>query len=194
MHADTPVSLPESDRGLALIRWTALGFDELRRRDLLSHKCQFELVEGLILHREDWSPRHDRVVAELARRLEPAAAGHKASVAVDEELRLDELDSVVSPDIILLRRNRPPRLVVEVSHTAPRLDARKKQLLYAKAGIDEYWHIELDWCVWRTHASPHRTGYGMQASGPSDHATITRLEGFEDLTLDELLAAADARA
>jgi hypothetical protein len=191
MHDDEPIDLPDPERGLRMIRWNARGFDELRRRELLSRECEFELVEGLILHREWGSRRHDRVRDEVARRLE--AIGEYA-VAIDQELRLDDLDSVLIPDISVLAAVGPPRLIVEISDTAPRLDALEKERLYARAGVEEYWHIELDWMVWRTHSRPHADGYGCCASGPSDRSTLTDLDGFDEISLDELLAAADVAA
>lgn len=192
MHDSDPIVLPEIDNGLRLIRWTARGFDELRRRELLSPKAEFELVEGMILHREFPSQTHERVVAELARRLNDVPRGRGSKVRVSEEWRLEEIDTVLFPDIALTGRTGPPRLIVEVSDTAPRLDALEKERLYARAGVEEYWHIELAWNVWRTHDSPHHDGYGMRASGPSYRPTLTRLEGFEETTLDELVAAANA--
>lgn len=42
-----PISLPDYDRGLFLIHWKARGFDEMRRLGLISHKAEFELVEGM---------------------------------------------------------------------------------------------------------------------------------------------------
>jgi hypothetical protein len=193
MHTTDPIVLPDADSGLQLIRWNAQGFDELRRRGLLHHDCEFELVEGLLLHREPRFDRHERVVAEVARRLEPCCP-IGWTVGVDEELRLDDLDSVVSPDVALLSPSAPPRLVVEVSHSAPRLEGMEKERLYARAGVEEYWHIDLAWNVWRAHARPHADGFGYRASGPSDRPSLVGIEGFEPLSLDELLAAADERA
>src|SRR4051794_14719644 len=107
MHAPDTISLPDIDNGLHLIRWKARGFDEMRRIGLISHKAEFELVEGMILEREFSSPRHERVVAELARRLKAALRGAPWTVRVDKELRLEAFDSVVSPDISVGGRTGP---------------------------------------------------------------------------------------
>lgn len=187
MHSPDVLILPDAENGLPMIRWKVLGFHELRRQALLSHKCEFELIEGLILHRESWSAAHDPVVAELADRLREADIGE---VRTDEELSLDDLDSVVSPDIAVGDGLPLPNLVVEVTHSAPRVELHEKQKLYARAGIEHYWHVDLADRVWRTHSLPDRCGYRSRASGPAYRETHTMLDGFADCSLDEVLAAA----
>ncbi len=193
MHGSDPVSLPDVDHGLHLVRWKVSGFDEMRRLELLDRKAQFELVDGLILHRDAGSPRHDRVVAELTRRLETAYRS-SADVAVAEEVRFDDLDAVVVPDVVVRSGSAPPSLIVEVTDEAPRLEAQEKARLYARAGVEEYWHTDLAWQILWVHAHPHDDQYGMRSCGPSNRASLTHVPGLEDIVLDELLAAADAAA
>jgi len=194
MHSPDAISLPDVDNGLQIVRWHVSGFEQMRRSELLYRKARFELVDGLILHRAEGSFRHDRVVAELARRLELAYDGTDLAVAVDSELEFGEHDAVVSPDIVVACSGEAPRLIVEVSDDAPRLDAQEKPRLYARVGVEEYWHIDLAWRVLRVHARPHDDEYGMRASGPSYRPALTHVPGLEDIVLDELLAAADASA
>lgn len=190
MHSPTPLSLPEVDSGLHLVRWNTRGFLRMRQLQLLDRKGEFELVDGIVLHRDAGSRRHDRVVAELARRLERAAA----DVAVGAELCWRKLDAVVTPDIVVRRAGKPPRLIVEVSDDAPRLDAQEKARLYARARVEEYWHIDLAWRFVQIHAGPHDDCYGTRISGPPYRSLPTHLPELPEIQLDELVAAADAGA
>ncbi len=192
MHSPDPLSLPDVDTGLQVVRWKVCGFEQMRRLELLDPKSQFELVDGLILHRDVGSERHDRVVTELARRLSDACAGW--DVLVDEELVYEELEAVVVGDIVVLNEGVAPRLVVEVSDDTPRLAAQEKARLYARAGVEEYWHIDLAWRFLQIHKRPYDDGYGMRGSGPSDIPLLTGIDQVSELVLDELLDAADAGA
>lgn len=190
MHSTTPLSLPEVDTGLHLVRWNTRGFLHMRKLELLDRKGEFELVDGLVLHRAAGSQRHDRVVAELARRLERTTA----DVAIDAELCWRRLDAVVTPDIVVRRAGKPPRLIVEVSDDAPRLDAQEKARLYARARVEEYWHIDLAWRFIQIHARPHDDCYGIRTSGPSYRPLPTHLPALPEIELDELVTAADVEA
>jgi Uma2 family endonuclease len=67
------------------------------------------------------------------------------SITVSKELCFNEFDSVVAPDVVVAGDRGPARLIVEVSDGAPRLDALEKPRLYARAGVEEYWHVDLAW-------------------------------------------------
>jgi len=184
--------LPEFDLGLRFVRWHVDGFQEMRRTQLLSHKCRFELIEGMVLHRSGGSRRHDRMVAEVASRLR--VADPLTDVVVDHELEFDDLDSAVTPDIVVFEGGDLPALVVEVSDDAPRLDAQEKANLYAKAGIPTYWHIDMSWEMFYVHRSPWSRGYGIRGVGPNDRRVLTGDPRYDGLVMDELLAAADGHA
>jgi hypothetical protein len=188
MHDTEPISLPDVDNGLQVVRWNVSGFDEMRRHQLLDPKSQFELVDGLVLHRDVGSERHDAVVSELARRLTAACPAY--AVLVDEELRDDDLNAIVVADIVVLADDIAPRLVVEVSDDTPRLAAIEKPRLYARAGVEEYWHIDLAWRFAQIHKHPYDDGYGMRASAPPDRPVPTGLDELPELVLDDLVAAA----
>jgi Uma2 family endonuclease len=192
MHHPDPLSVPDVDNGLQVVRWKLRGFDEMRRTQLLDRKSQFELVDGVVLHRDVGSESHDRVVAELARRL--VRAYPEWEVLVDEELRWEEHAAVVVADVVVLADGIAPRLVVEVTDDTPRLAAQEKARLYARAGVEAYWHIDLAWRFLQIHRSPYDDGWGVRTSGPPDRPLPTGLDRVPELVLDELLDAADAAA
>lgn len=181
MHVADPEPLPDIDTGLHIVRWKAPGFLRMRRDGLLDPKREFELVNGMVLHRAYGSPRHDTIVAELARRLETASC----DVRIDQEMILDDLDAVVTPDITVVDGLTIP-LVVEVSDDAPRLDGQEKEL-YAQAGVEVYWHIDLAWKMFYAHKRPWPDGYGMRSLGPNDRPAHTGFDPLPELVLDDLL-------
>lgn len=194
MHLADPERLPDLETGLHLVRWKVPGFEWMRREHLLDPKRRFELVDGLVLHRSDHSQRHDRVVAELARRLAEAAVNEQLEVAVDRELRFERLDAVVTPDIVVSRGVEVPSLIVEVSDHAPRLDGMEKARLYARAGVEQYWHIDLAWTMLDVHRHPHEEGYGMRAGGPPREVCPTFFAPLPELCLVDLLEASNRAA
>jgi Uma2 family endonuclease len=191
MHITDPQRLPDIETGLHLVRWKVPGFEWMRREHLLDPKRRFGLVDGLVLHRSDHSQRHDRVVAELARRLAEADVNEQLEVTIDRELRFETLDAVVTPDIVVSRGLEVPSLIVEVSDHAPRLDSMEKARLYGRAGIEQYWHIDLAWTMLDVHSHPHTDGYGMRAGGPPREACPTFFAPLPELCLVELLEASN---
>jgi Uma2 family endonuclease len=187
MHGSEPVPTIDLENGLPALRWRVSGFLTLREHGMLDRHYEYELVDGIILHHGLGSPLHGQVVDELVARLRPH---WKGSVATGQELRLDEHDAVVRPDVVVCD-GFVPELVVEVSEDAPRLDGLEKARLYARIGVANYWHVDLAWKHVKIHRWPHADGsWGMTLSGPPDHALHTGLLGLEEITLDELLEAA----
>lgn len=170
MHVTDPERLPDIENRSSSGALEAAGFEWMRREHLLDPKRRFELINGLVLHRSDHSQRHDRVVAELARRLAEADVNEQLEVTVDRELRFEALDAVVTPDIVVSLGVEVPSLIVEVSDHAPRLDGMEKARLYARAGVEQYWHIDLAWTMldvqppargWLRHARRRATSRGV---------------------------------
>lgn len=193
MHVTEPDRLPDIDTGLHVVRWKVPGFLSMREAQLLDPRRSFELVDGLVLHRSDRSQDHDDVVTELARRLAEAPLDGAPTVEIDRELRFEALDAVVTPDIAVLERHQVPRLVVEVSDDAPRLDAMEKAHLYARAGVELYWHIDLAWTMFGIHTHPRDHGYGLRVGGPPHEPVHTWLPALPELNLHELLEASGCR-
>lgn len=188
MHSIESDPLPDLDMGLHVVRWYVDGFRELRHSGLLSTKCHFELIDGLIVHRgAGVTSRHDSVVAAIERLL--SQSNPAMTILVAHELAFDEFDSLVCPDIVVYDGADLPVLVIEVSDDAPRIDAQEKARLYARAGIPEYWHIDLAWNFIQTHEGPHCHGYGMRASGPAWRPLPSRFAP-DGLVLDTIVAAA----
>lgn len=154
---------------------------------------RIELVEGEILRMSPIGNRHYWIVnylmRELVRQVDP-----EDRVTVQSTLPLDA-GTVVEPDIVLLREGggsyRDPLpgpadvvLVVEVADTTIRYDRRVKARLYARAGIVEYWVVDVEREVVIVHREPDATGY----ASVTEHAATARVAlsapGVEGLAVD----------
>jgi Uma2 family endonuclease len=186
MHDSEPTMVPDVENGLPVLRWTVGGFLSLREHQL-NPRYQYELMDGFVLHHGGHSAQHDAVISELARRLRIHSKG---ALGTGPELCFDDFSAVVRPDIVV-SDGLVPELIVEVSDDAPRLDGLEKARLYARVGVEHYWHVDLAWRSIKIHSRPYSDGsYGMTLSGPHDRALPTGFAGLDELVLDELLEAA----
>jgi Uma2 family endonuclease len=111
-----------------------------------------ELLEGQLVDMSPIGPRHALAVDALTELLVVAVAG-RAGVRVQNPIVLDDATEP-QPDIVLVRRpwrgypTSHPRpediiLVIEVADTSRETDLGAKLELYARAGIREFWIVDL---------------------------------------------------
>ena len=112
-----------------------------------------ELIEGEIFVVNSQFRRHARFRRKLVRAFEDALAESNGELEVLDECSVAFDDgSVPEPDIVLTTdaQGTGPipivsvRLIVEVSDTTLSHDLGRKQRLYARHGIPEYWVADLD--------------------------------------------------
>ena len=119
---------------------------------ILPEESGWELINGEIIHRMTIGSRHASVVKRLNRFL-ISLFGDKFIVGVQDPIHIDEHNDP-EPDISLLKprddfyesEHPTPRdvlLVMEVSDSTLEYDQEIKKNLYAKAGIAEFWLINL---------------------------------------------------
>ncbi len=126
-----------------------------------------ELLEGALVEVAPEGPAHATVVADLARFLIKGLP--------DEERLLVRVGSPLTfrphsepqPDFSIVDRAASTftehpvvaHLVVEVSYSSRRIDRGRKARIYARAGIREYWILDLvDWAV-EVRTDPGEDGY-----------------------------------
>jgi Uma2 family endonuclease len=141
MHSDVlesqrPITVDEYHR---MIEAGALGEDD-----------HVQLIAGAVVVMTPQGPAHALVIQNLTRLV---AQGLAADLALRPQLPLTlPDDSEPEPDLAVVRladarsREHHPRtalLVVEVAGDSLRLDRQTKAALYARAGIPEYWIVNL---------------------------------------------------
>lgn len=149
--------------------WTV---DALRRAlvaGVWEHPERLELIQGRIIENMSQNAPHAslrrRFSRRLRTRLEPAYV-----VMEESSLRL-ALDTELVPDALVVvgseadyDQKHPAQsdavLVVEVSDTTAAYDLGGKALLYAQAGIMEYWVVLVNELILVRHREPSISGYG----------------------------------
>lgn len=125
----------------------------------------FELIDGELIDKMPKNRRHVRSVRQTVQTLEAHAGAdrieHEAPIDLASE---DNVRNEPEPDVIVL--NRPGReidtnpqpsditLVVEVCDTTLRHDLTTKCALYARAGIPEYWALDVNDARLHVHRDP----------------------------------------
>ena len=131
-------------------RWTRIEYERLIDHGIFREDEHLELLDGLLVVREPQGSRHGAAVAALCAVL-ARAFGAGFHVRPQLPLALDEA-SEPEPDIVIVRgeaweyvRAHPsaPLLVVEIAETSLALDREHKSGLYARAGVTDYWIINL---------------------------------------------------
>jgi Uma2 family endonuclease len=136
-------------------RFTRSEVDQMEESGLLAGQ-RLELIDGDLIDKMGQNPPHARAIrrgsvalskmfgVELVQVQLPIEAG-----GVDREWSLPE------PDLAVLRADKPDfdrrhpsgpdlSLVIEVADTTLRYDASTKRDIYARAGVQEYWILDLN--------------------------------------------------
>jgi len=133
---------------------------------------RWELIDGEIISRMGQNPPHARTVDNLCMRLRQAFGYARVKeekpieVAENDRRRNDPiLDIAVLIEDKAEYYDRHPAgteliLAVEVSDTTVVLDRTKKRRLYARAGVPEYWIVDIPGRRVLVHRKPDAGDYG----------------------------------
>lgn len=158
-------------------RWTRQEYDRMAEAGIFSPGDRVQLIEGDIITMTPQNSPHATAVGKTQRVLD-RLFGPSVWVRVQMPLIVDP-DSEPEPDLAVVPgepadyRNEHPRtalLVVEVSDSTLPLDRDRKRAIYARAGISEYWIVNLaDRCleVYRDPA-PGGSYLSSKEFGPSE--------------------------
>lgn len=129
---------------------------------------RMELLFGEIQAMSPIGPDHEYLVDRLARWSFENTGGKGVHIRIQNSVGLPDLDSVPQPDILWVRdreyfSGRPTiedvLLVIEVAASSLAKDRGPKALLYAVAGIPDYWIVNVeDPCV-EVFRDPQADGY-----------------------------------
>lgn len=136
-----------------------------------SSAARYELLEGEIVTVMPQKRRHlvacMRVQALLMGVFGTEFVQSQGPVALDD-------NNLPEPDVVVLHRPvsdytgdpaaRDVRLLVEVSDTTLRTDVSVKAALYARAGVVEYWVLDLNGRELRVYSQPTPNGYANLAT------------------------------
>ena len=150
-------------------RFTRKECEFLEQNDLLT--ARYELIDGEILFKMPQKPPHRLTIMLIVKWLtrifgddRVCSQGPIEVDMADPEINQPQPDVVVQsmPDIAFANRLPGPAdllLVVEVSDTTAQFDLNNKALLYARAGIVEYWVADIKERRFVVHRNPTPDGY-----------------------------------
>ncbi|QEH35783.1 hypothetical protein OJF2_43400 [Aquisphaera giovannonii] len=182
-------------RKIVPFRLDVAGYDALDAAGTFADR-RVELLNGLLVMMTT-GPAHDNAVTVLGDLLEGLLPKDDWTVREEKPLVLSRHWKPI-PDLVVLRgpraryaRRTPDRhdvaLVVEVSDTTYPKDSGPKRRAYSRAGIREYWIIDLARRVVEIHIAGAQ-GLGLHAT-IAEHGPIPlRLDDidFEPIPTDEL--------
>jgi Uma2 family endonuclease len=142
-------------------RWRRIEYEQMIDRGIFQPGERLELIGGQLLVREPQGGRHAlgiEIVAEALREAFGVAARVRVQlpIALDEESEPEPDVSVVGGPLMDADAALPSGalLIVEVSDSSLTLDRTEKASLYARAGIADYWILNLAERVLEVHREP----------------------------------------
>jgi Uma2 family endonuclease len=130
--------------------WTRLEYERLIDLGAFGPEERLELIGGQLVVREPQGRPHSTGIRLAAGALRTAFGPHwnieaQLPVALDEESEPEPDVAVVAggPRDYLASHPRRPALVVEIALTSLVLDRGEKASIYARAGVADYWIVNL---------------------------------------------------
>lgn len=150
-------------------RFSVAEYYRMAETGILHPEARVELLDGRIIDMSPIGPFHGGVTKRLIRFFTALATG-RWIVSAQDPVHLDEY-SEPQPDLMLLKpaaddytsRHPVPEevfLLIEVADSSLAIDREEKLPAYGRAGIREYWILNLPAKTIEVYREPHFTGYG----------------------------------
>lgn len=179
-------------------RFRVEDFRKMTEVGILPEESGWEVIDGYLIDKMTIGSNHAGTVNKLNRAL-VILLGKEAVVAIQNPVHIDEYNEP-EPDIALLK----PRedfyteslpapgdvlLLIEISDSTVEYDRDIKKLLYAEAGIAEFWLVNLKENTIECYSSPKNGNYRLAQIFESGETVQSKM--IDDLTLkvEEILAA-----
>lgn len=172
---------PEEDR-----RWTVEEFSRAADAGSFIDPSRLEIIHGRIMEKMPEGGRHTGLRRRIARRLR-AVLEPGSFVCEDCPLRI-AFDGEPIPDVMFTKEEdygdqyptpKDVMLLIEVAGSSVAYDLGEKALLYAQAGVGDYWVVLVKEAAIVRHREPTSEGY----------QSVTRLAGADALSPMAMLEA-----
>jgi Uma2 family endonuclease len=153
---------------------------------ILRRDERVELIDGQIVAMSPQGPVHSAVVARIDQILQKLFPAERFCVRIQSTMVAGD-DSAPEPDVAVVagrceeHERQLPRtavLVVAVADASLRLDRGRKSELYGRAGVPEYWIVDIADRVVEVRREPSAVGFKLiRILQPEDPVTPLALEG-----------------
>ena len=163
------------------------AFDRIERK--------VELIRGELIEMNPAGPIHDDLITYLttwsARSFDPQLT----TITSQTGLNLPEQVSRPEPDLLWLRKDRyrqshptasDVQLAIEVAYSSLAYDLEQKRLLYAEAGIVEYWIVDAMASCIHVFNKPEQGDYGIRQIFKSGETLAPQIAPDAKLHLQDL--------
>ena len=180
-------------------RWTRVQYERAINRGIFHEDERLELLDGVLVVKEPQGERHAVAVDLVALALRRAfGEGWLVRTQVhfaSGPLSRPEPDVYVvhgSPRQYLGAAPRQPVLIVEISDSRLSVDRRWKSEIYARAGIEDYWIVNLVMSAVHVYRDPGRLSPPGRRTGYRSIETFRAPSAIAPLVLpDARIAVAD---
>lgn len=181
-----PIAFPQPMR----LRFSVDEYYKMIDLGLIKDNEKAEIIDGELIKKMTIGDRHALIVDLLAGFFFGLRNG-SIRVRIQNPLRISDFDEpepdVVLADLTKYEGKRHPRanetiLVVEVSDTTLKYDRDTKLPLYAQAGIQEVWIVNLIANIIEVHQNPSNGLY--QVTNIFSHGETLNSQVLPDLSLD----------
>ena len=162
---------PTANEGLPRKQFTRAEVERMMDLGLFADQ-RYELIDGDLIDKMGQNPPHASGIRKAVKKLAAIFGTDRLLVQLPIEASTQDRDrSMPEPDLAVLKEasddyeQRHPNgdellLVVEVSDTTAQHDSTTKRDLYARAGVPEYWVLDVRRRVLRTHRRLANGQYG----------------------------------
>lgn len=175
--------------------WTVNEYHQMLSAGILANDERVELLSGKILKMSPQEPPHSATTRRASRYLDRLLS-NLADVRSQLPITLKP-DSEPEPDIAIVRfdaneyADHHPSIeeiywVIEVSDTTLRKDREQKASIYGKAGIPEYWILDVNAQQAYILREPNSDGYGFEDCLSRDDSVCPLAFPSLNIALDEL--------
>jgi len=174
--------------------WTVTALYRALDAGVFEHPERLELIQGRIVENMSQDPLHRSTRARLGNRFRAAFADRL--VVIDECPVQIAYDGELTADLVALRGavsdydarhpvGKDIAVLVEVSNTTAAYDLGEKALLYAQAGVADYWVVLVKENALVRHREPAPDGY-------KEVTWLSRADSLSPLALPEVVWATEA--
>lgn len=183
----------------SLHRLSSAEYHQLIESGGLDEDARVELIDGLLCDMSPKTPEHERAIEYLTRVLATTLDHERYRLRPAGPITIG--DSEPEPDFAVVERGTPEpyhpasaKLVIEVSVSSRQRDLQVKPPLYASAGVQEYWVIDVERGCAVVHRQPGTDGYGEVVTLGAGEALDGSVVGIGEIGVGAVLAAAEPAA